>query len=1549
MFEARNKMHNLNIESELFDATLNAQETFIAEETSIKVLKQYTILNKLPILDYADGKKHLIVTVVENKNDLLSVIDGTKLLDRKNVDTILLYRVALPGIGQVSIYDYMHEQQERKQRYQLVRFNKLAETEFVGRKLLLDLTPIVYKTKSTSVARLRTTISNINRLIGITRTDHKTLIVFLDQTYIPNDKNEIKPVYKTFVRYIYIDFETVFDSYGNLLLIVKTPDNNFRTYTIYTERAKPIINREQAKAYLWTRFVSEYKKWLTHLKEVQPQIITDNIDSYFEEDIEQIEDTIQKNVLNTEEDTEPNVTPVKLTMTDTDLSESEKQLIEKQEEQQAWIQKFVVPKISKTLIDSIGINLFDTLAQYLTKFAQIRPKLTKELYNNYGADAVVFAMMLDRGQTNNELYRLTKQFLATQNAIGKEEFNNILKQLAYTKFDLEQYAKPELSRNYLTSFLSTLATIEHPVTVVNKRREKETELLPYQVMIAGTLETKSGVYQVLSVEKIKEERSMTDVKYSYQTLYRLKILTPNKTIETVDVYMPDLIDGQYFIIGGHRKILMFQLINKPIAISKRHLARITTNYQVIRVEYKPKSHRFVVYIAGIKQLPPLGIILAVKGINHFRNVLQIDYKCTDQKLDNIDYPYSVQLKNGYLYLKPEIKEYEILVETFVNDPNFKKVFEKLTCEDLEQPLKIQDAILETYKFRRGREAESYRIALQKALDFIDPVTRLMLIQEGIPPEPSIVLLKASLLAYKANKDPDHSLSLDQARIRWSEMLVEVMFKEMSRAIRLYENDIQAGKKPGEQTSIQKYFNTDTVMNKLIVDTANQYKLPMLLQHAEYSSPLEELSTAFAVKLTGPDALKKEAVQPFHRDIHETWYGIISAVDTPENENIGIKNHLTISANTNNIFGIYRLKDVLQDKDGANILSPIEVLIPFIENNDGNRVMLASNQMRSITPVKDNEPPAIQTGYEGILPQILSSLFVVRAKKSGKVIETGKNFVLIQYNDGTKELIDTAPRILKTGKGEFTVNVNIKVRKGDTIRANDIIAESDYLHDGVLALGTNVLVAVMDYMGYTHEDAFVISETLAQKLMTFRTETITIPLKTNYLIDTIVKSGQIINPGTVILAYKLPLLTDKTEEEIEEELEDEQIDIGDDLSDLFNFSADIESDSIVIRSKKGGIVESVEVYTNVDLTKYRRNFELLIPIYEQFKKEYDKYIDAYNNADIKSEPSYLIRTTKDALFTYRGKTYPVIIRIKIKTARLATYGDKMANRHGNKGTIGLILKDELMPRTEYGERIDMIVSGLGVINRLNLGQILEGTLGYISRHLVNVANDYYKEKGEEGLRKLYKEIYETLYDGNEELKQRFIARINALSKAELKRLYQYINKYKHVPIIIPPFRSPSYNSVDNNPNIIKENIEKLAAKFNIKLYQKLYLPQFNRYTDRPIQVAYMYWHKLEHVSEEVIHARSFGLVSRVTKQAVRGKKKGGGLRVGEFDSWALIGHDVPNVLRELFFVNADDPDSFTEIYASIIKNGEALLPEKPKNRPARELFEVFLYGQHIEFA
>ena len=1558
--QAHTTMDFVESQIERFVRQLTETEQVITTEVNIKSLKPYTVLTRIPYFNTNDQADHLIIFGSTNNFDrYIGLLQQLDILSKKNITTVAIYKLAIPNIGTIDTYNYRTEIHNLQKR--IIRFHKLAETRFTNNeRVFLDITPIIAKASSKSYTIAKRILDSVFQQIELAPVKHKTLVIFVDLTYDPESIEQVRPIRKTIGYYTFRNFDLVFNAVSNLLLVgYDSIDDIVRVISVFTQNSKDKINVEQARRYFWTRYNDLYRKWLTYIKTKEPHLFKDvDIDTLLQTDTEadeQIVAPVKKVIKDITEEPLPEPEEQKdvtIDIKEDAIDEKEKQVYKQLYEQRKWIQKHVVPKIEKTVYPSLDNISKDRLNQLVTKFAQVRISLAKKLYQKYGPEAILYAALLDRGQTDQELELLVRQLHYYKKQVTSEEFRDILKRIAATKFEIESYYKPELAKHYLTSFLNVLASEEHPIQDVNKRRIKEQKLLPYLMSIAGTIQTKSGLYQVISVERIKEETDVSDIKYTYKSKYKLTMLTPFGYKEDVIIEMPDLVDDQYFIIGGHRKVLMYQIINKPISITKRHLARITTNYQIIRVEYKPKSDRFVAYIAGIKQLPPLGIILANRGIDYFEEMLNIEYKCSEEP-ELPDYPYSVALNNDkqYLHLRPRVSKYEPIVASFVRDPNFRKVFAKLTCEDLKIPEKIQDAILNTYRFRRGKESEQYRLALQKALDFIDPVTRLMLIQDGIVPDPGIVLLEAALQAYKATDEPEHPLSLDQSRIRWSEMLVEVMFKELSRAIRLFEQDVQAGKKPGQDTSISKYVNPETVLNKLVVDTANQYKLPMLLQHAEYSSPLEELSTTFAVKPTGPDGLKKESIQPWHRDIHETWYGIISAVDTPENENIGIKNHLTVTGSTDNIFGVYTLKQIQDDKDGANILSPIEVLIPFIETNDGNRVMLASNQMRSITPIFANEPPAIQTGYEGILPNLLSSLFVIKAKKDGKVLEVTDSYILVEYTDGTKEFIDINPRILKTGKGEFGLPVKAKVEPNQEFKAGHVLAESEYLHDGILALGKNVLIAFMHESGYTFEDGIVVSETFAKQwFLSIRTETITIPLKTTYHVDTIVKPGQEVRPGQVILAYKLPLLTDQQSQELESELTDEGIDIdtGEEISALFGFTAEVEKDSVVIRTKKGGIVESVEIYANVDLNRYKSAFGELIPIYESFKRKYDKYIEAYNKAESRSEPQYLVRTTKDGLFKYKGHPYPVIVRIRIRTFKPATPGDKLANRHGNKGVIARILPDHMMPKTEYGETIHVVLDHLGVINRMNLGQEFEAALGYISKHLYKHAEELYKQKKEEGIRELYLDIYKTLYDGNEILQAEFTSRIMRLSKHDLQQLWKYIKKYKYVPIITPPFRSPSWQVKENNPNIIKNNIETLASKYNIKLYQNLFLPLYNKKTDRPVQVGYMYLHKLEHVTEEVMHARSIGIVSRITKQAVRGRKKGGGFRIGEFDIFALIAHDVPKVLKELYFINADDLESLMQVYASIVKTGKANQPEKAKMKPARELFEVFLYGQHVKF-
>ena len=155
-----------------------------------------------------------------------------------------------------------------------------------------------------------------------------------------------------------------------------------------------------------------------------------------------------------------------------------------------------------------------------------------------------------------------------------------------------------------------------------------------------------------------------------------------------------------------------------------------------------------------------------------------------------------------------------------------------------------------------------------------------------------------------------------------------------------------------------------------------------------------------------------------------------------------------------------------------------------------------------------------------------------------------------------------------------------------------------------------------------------------------------------------------------------------------------------------------------------------------------------------------------------------------------------------------------------------------------------------------------------------------------------------------------------------------------PIVIPPFKSPTPADVF------------VAMKFvGAKPAYHLHLREFNQKTIRPIAVGYLYYKKLEQQSGIKMSARSTGMVNSLTRQATAGKKSGGGQRIGELDSYALINHGATNIVREIFGPLADDHVTKDAIISDIIQNGGAEY-RTPKSSPTRKLFHVYMNGLMI---
>ncbi|MHA1167462.1 MAG: hypothetical protein ACTSRU_06545 [Candidatus Hodarchaeales archaeon] len=175
----------------------------------------------------------------------------------------------------------------------------------------------------------------------------------------------------------------------------------------------------------------------------------------------------------------------------------------------------------------------------------------------------------------------------------------------------------------------------------------------------------------------------------------------------------------------------------------------------------------------------------------------------------------------------------------------------------------------------------------------------------------------------------------------------------------------------------------------------------------------------------------------------------------------------------------------------------------------------------------------------------------------------------------------------------------------------------------------------------------------------------------------------------------------------------------------------------------------------------------------------------------------------------------------------------------------------------------------------------------------------------------------------------------MSAAMFKVLINQVQKSEFYPIIVPPFQSPDH-----------KHIKKALTILGLKTGYKLTLPEYNTKTGRAVPCGYMYISKLEHLGAEKIYGRSTGPVTGKTGQPTSGKRREGGQRLGELDTYSFISYNAPHVLAEFMGPLSDDYITKEEILAEIIQTGEAEYKE-PKVSPGRDLLNSYFVSLMLE--
>ena len=332
-------------------------------------------------------------------------------------------------------------------------------------------------------------------------------------------------------------------------------------------------------------------------------------------------------------------------------------------------------------------------------------------------------------------------------------------------------------------------------------------------------------------------------------------------------------------------------------------------------------------------------------------------------------------------------------------------------------------------------------------------------------------------------------------------------------------------------------------------------------------------------------------------------------------------------------------------------------------------------------------------------------------------------------------------------------------------------------------------------------------------------------------------------------------------------------------------------------------------------------------------------------DLEQEVTQVMKTAKEKIeavrFVFKEKTEKLkkgdelppgvikMVKVQVAIKRKLQVGDKMAGRHGNKGVVSRIVPIEDMPFMANGKPVDMVLNPLGVPSRMNIGQLLEVTLGWAARGIGEKITDALEQFKPENLRKVLKATYST---------PEVDKYVDQASEAELKKMASHLRNGVH-------FATPVFDGASEADIEKALGVAELPARGQTTLYDGVTGEPFAE----DVTVGVMYMLKLHHLVEEKIHARSIGPYSLVTQQPLGGKAQFGGQRLGEMEVWALEAYGAAYALQEFLTVKSDDVTGRNRIYEAIVKGEQLLEPGLPEsfNVLVKELQSLALNVELIE--
>ncbi len=838
-------------------------------------------------------------------------------------------------------------------------------------------------------------------------------------------------------------------------------------------------------------------------------------------------------------------------------------------------------------------------------------------------------------------------------------------------------------------------------------------------------------------------------------------------------------------------------------------------------------------------------------------------------------------------------------------------------------------------------------------------------------------------------EPDDIDHLANRRVR---RVGELLGEQFRLAIKQLKQNIKERASLMDESGLSPQ---DLINPRLVSNIINKFfTTSQLSQFMEQTNPLSEMTHKRRISSLGLGGLTRQTAGFEVRDVHYSHYARICPIETPEGPNIGLISSLasfakideygfilapywvvkngrvtdevmylradeedkyTIAqANTpidnrgkiitdqvlcrrRDDFPILPPSEVhLMDVSPEQVFSPTTSLIPFLEHDDADRALMGSNMQRQAVPLIDPDIPHVGTGMEERI-----------AKNSGILLLAAED-CKVDYADAEKIITETSKKVKKRYHLSKFVRSNQNtcihqrplVTVGQKIKKNDVLADGYATKDGVLALGKNVLVAFMPFLGYNFEDAVVVSERML-KDDTFTSihiiestcevretklgpEEVTrdIPGLSDFLLKDldefgIVRVGAEVGPDDIIVGK----ITPKGETELTPE---ERL-----MRAVFAEKAtNVRDTSLRIEPGVEGTVIDRKVLTRKTTDPLAKHVEeeRRKRIHDEFAALQKEIIDI-RNSQLKNLLSgkvaaSSVRNEKEKIILTKGRTYEDSFFETLDAIKFAADSKYVANNKLNEQVSRIASESE--------ERLlEIIADKKNEEDKLLKGDELpHGVLKIIKvfiaqKRRIAVGDKMAGRHGNKGVvaKIMPEEDMPFLPDGTP-----IDIVLNPLGVPSRMNVGQILethlgwaaDKLKFYAI------SPIFNGA---------TIEELKTKL-----KEADLPEDGQINlndgrtglpfEAKVTVGYMYMMKLIHMVDEKIHARSTGPYSLITQQPLGGKAQFGGQRLGEMEVWALEAYGASYTLQEMLTVKSDDVAGRAAMYEALIRGKNPPRPRAP---------------------